>query len=166
VRVGKTAARRARTTGSQTSSFSLLHCVRPSPSWSRSRLKRVRRSATLAESNCNTTAHSLETYGEMLLQRTVVVGGIAVDTSSFDFNDRSSRVTAIETTNITLIILVGCFVGLRLFVRVFMVRKIFLDDSMWPPRSPHCGARSDNACSFDTACECTDHRAGFRMHCR
>ncbi|KAF2676300.1 hypothetical protein K458DRAFT_397033 [Lentithecium fluviatile CBS 122367] len=64
----------------------------------------------------------------MLLQRQVVVGGVPVDTSSFDFTDHSSRIANVEMANITLIVLVGCFVGLRLFVRACLVRKIFLDD--------------------------------------
>lgn len=66
----------------------------------------------------------------MILRRQVVVGGVSIDTSSFDFDDHSSRVADVETANIVLIILVGCFVGLRLIVRSFLVRRIFLDDGM------------------------------------
>ncbi|KAF2011955.1 hypothetical protein BU24DRAFT_352711 [Aaosphaeria arxii CBS 175.79] len=58
----------------------------------------------------------------------VMFGGIVVDTSQFDFNDRSSNVGAVLTANATLIALVGAFVTARIAVRVLMVRKMFLDD--------------------------------------
>jgi hypothetical protein len=87
--------------------------------------------ASHAASNSNKTANTLETYGEMILLRKVVVGGVSVDTSSFDFNDHTSRVASVETSNIVLIVLVGCFVGLRLIVRSLLLRRIFLDDSRW-----------------------------------
>jgi hypothetical protein len=89
--------------------------------------------ASLAASNLHKTANTLETYGEMILPRKVVVGGVSVDTSSFDFSDHTSRVASVDTSNIVLIVLVGCFVGLRLVVRSVLLRKIFLDDSMCRP---------------------------------
>jgi hypothetical protein len=46
----------------------------------------------------------------------------------FDLSDRSSNVEAVWTANISLIALVGLFVGLRIFVRSKMMRKMFLDD--------------------------------------
>lgn len=55
---------------------------------------------------------------------------VPVDLSEFDFSDRSSHVEAVWTANVSLISLVGLFVGLRIFVRSYMMRKIFLDDSM------------------------------------
>ncbi|KAF2195806.1 hypothetical protein K469DRAFT_650000 [Zopfia rhizophila CBS 207.26] len=56
------------------------------------------------------------------------IGGHAVDTSQLNLNDHSSNVGIVRRTNITLIALVGFFVGLRLFVRACIVRNIFLDD--------------------------------------
>ncbi|PSN61477.1 hypothetical protein BS50DRAFT_504244 [Corynespora cassiicola Philippines] len=64
----------------------------------------------------------------MILPREVRVGGVEVDISSFDFSDHSSNVPSVKTANAILIVLVSCFVGLRVFVRLFIVRKIFLDD--------------------------------------
>lgn len=61
---------------------------------------------------------------------TLIVGGVPIDTSHFDFSDHSSAVDVVRTANITLITLVGLFVGLRIFVRYYMVSKIFLDDGM------------------------------------
>lgn len=52
--------------------------------------------------------------------------------SKFDFNDHSSRVSSIKITNILLIILVVFIVGLRLFARAVLVRKIFADDGEHP----------------------------------
>lgn len=60
----------------------------------------------------------------------VMVGGVAVDTSQFDLSDHSSDVGHVRTTNITLITFVGLFVWLRIVVRSFIVRKVFLDDGM------------------------------------
>ena len=61
---------------------------------------------------------------------TVLVGGVPVDTSSFNFNDRSSAVGHVITANAVLISLVGLFVSTRIGVRVLMVRKLFADDCM------------------------------------
>jgi hypothetical protein len=69
----------------------------------------------------------------------VNVGGLSVDTdglsvgvdlSEFDFSDRSSNIEAVWTANVSLISLVGLFVGLRIFVRSYVMRKMFLDDGM------------------------------------
>ncbi|KAH7361092.1 hypothetical protein BKA66DRAFT_213953 [Pyrenochaeta sp. MPI-SDFR-AT-0127] len=65
---------------------------------------------------------------KMASSGTVTVGGIPVDTSELNFNDNSSKVASIKTANITLIVLVVLFVGLRLFVRIRIVRKVFVDD--------------------------------------
>ncbi|KAF2478335.1 uncharacterized protein BDR25DRAFT_276256 [Lindgomyces ingoldianus] len=59
---------------------------------------------------------------------TVIRKRYTVDTSQFDFDDHSSNSRSVRTTNITLIVLVGIFVSLRLFVRICMVRKVFVDD--------------------------------------
>ncbi|KAF2730897.1 hypothetical protein EJ04DRAFT_499707 [Polyplosphaeria fusca] len=59
----------------------------------------------------------------------VSVGGFQVDTSSFDFTNHTSRVWAVRTTNLVLIVLVSAFVALRLFVRVCIVGKVFTDDA-------------------------------------
>jgi hypothetical protein len=67
----------------------------------------------------------------------VSVGGVSfdfgplsvpVDTREFDYSDRSSNVEAVWTANVSLISLVGLFVGLRIFVRSYVMRKIFKDD--------------------------------------
>jgi hypothetical protein len=63
----------------------------------------------------------------------LVVGGVPIDTSHFDFSDHSSNVQSVRTANITLISLVALFVGLRLFVRTYIVRKIFMDDGTDQP---------------------------------
>ncbi|KAF2245009.1 hypothetical protein BU26DRAFT_409406, partial [Trematosphaeria pertusa] len=68
--------------------------------------------------------------GKMLGQREVLIGGIAVDLSSFDFDDHSSRIASVKSANISLIALVGFFVLLRLFVRACIVRKLFADDAL------------------------------------
>ncbi|KAF2786286.1 hypothetical protein K505DRAFT_260196 [Melanomma pulvis-pyrius CBS 109.77] len=60
---------------------------------------------------------------------TVMIGGVPIDLNDLDLNDHSSNVGSVKTANITLIVLVGFFVGLRLFVRAYMVRKIFADDA-------------------------------------
>lgn len=69
----------------------------------------------------------------------VNVGGLSIDTdglsvpvdlSEFDFSDRSSNVEPIWIANVSLISLVGLFVGLRIFVRSYVMHKIFLDDGM------------------------------------
>lgn len=57
-----------------------------------------------------------------------MVGRVPVDTSGFDFSDRSSNVRHVKTANAALITLVGLFVALRILVRAFMVRKLFVDD--------------------------------------
>ncbi|KAF2877998.1 hypothetical protein BDV95DRAFT_633475 [Massariosphaeria phaeospora] len=57
-----------------------------------------------------------------------VVAGVAIDLSEFDFSNQSSNVQRVKTANIALIALVALFVGLRLFVRMRIVRKVFLDD--------------------------------------
>jgi hypothetical protein len=67
---------------------------------------------------------------KMASSGTVTLGGIPVDTSELDFTDDSSKVGRIKTANIALIVLVVLFVGLRLFVRIRIVRKVFVDDSM------------------------------------
>jgi len=59
---------------------------------------------------------------------TVMFAGIPVDVSELNLNFHSSRVASVKTANITLIVLVGFFVALRLFVRLHIVRKIFADD--------------------------------------
>ena len=77
-----------------------------------------------------THTHRNDTFvSTMILPREVRVGGVEVDISSFDFSDHSSNVPSVKTANAILIVLVSCFVGLRVFVRLFIVRKIFLDDS-------------------------------------
>ncbi|KAF2260786.1 hypothetical protein CC78DRAFT_522823 [Lojkania enalia] len=58
----------------------------------------------------------------------VLIGGVSVDTGGFDFSNHASSVGIVRTTNITLIILVALFVGLRLLVRIFVVQKVFVDD--------------------------------------
>lgn len=51
-----------------------------------------------------------------------------VDSKGLDLVDRSSRVAYVYTANATLITLVGTFVGLRIFVRSYFLRRLFLDD--------------------------------------
>jgi hypothetical protein len=68
---------------------------------------------------------------QMSSANTVTFAGIAVDVNELDFDIHSSRVASVKTANITLIVLVGLFVGLRLFVRLHMVRKIFTDDGAY-----------------------------------
>ncbi|ORY16002.1 hypothetical protein BCR34DRAFT_144800 [Clohesyomyces aquaticus] len=58
----------------------------------------------------------------------IIPNGHTFDISQFNFSDHSSNVGSIHSTNITLIVLVGTVVGLRLFVRASLVRKVFLDD--------------------------------------
>ena len=53
---------------------------------------------------------------------------LQVDVSQFDFDDHSSRVDSIKTTNILLIVAVVSIVGLRIFARAVFVRNIFADD--------------------------------------
>jgi len=60
--------------------------------------------------------------------------GVPIDMSEFDFNNSSSNIENVWTVNVTLISLVGLFVGLRIFVRTYIVRKIFLDDGMYYAR--------------------------------
>lgn len=62
-----------------------------------------------------------------------MVGGIPVNLSQLDFNNHSSNVDSVRRANIALITLVGVFVTLRIFVRAYLVRKIFVDDGteMW-----------------------------------
>jgi hypothetical protein len=45
---------------------------------------------------------------------TVMFAGIPVEVSELNLNIHSSRVASVKTANITLIALVGLFVGLRL----------------------------------------------------
>ncbi|KAF2747111.1 hypothetical protein M011DRAFT_403147 [Sporormia fimetaria CBS 119925] len=67
----------------------------------------------------------------------IEIGGVVVDTEKFgfeldtnavDFTDRSSNEDEVWTSNVTLISLVTIFVGLRIFARTYMMRKLFLDD--------------------------------------
>ncbi|CAO2653938.1 Nn.00g106710.m01.CDS01 [Neocucurbitaria sp. VM-36] len=58
----------------------------------------------------------------------LLFGGVEVDISQFDFDDHSSRVDSIKTTNILLIVLVMSIVSLRIFSRAVFVRNIFADD--------------------------------------
>jgi hypothetical protein len=58
----------------------------------------------------------------------VLFGGIEVDISQFDLDDRSSRVSSVKIANIIFIILVILTVSLRIFGRVKYVRHIFADD--------------------------------------
>ncbi|KAF2661768.1 hypothetical protein K491DRAFT_385322 [Lophiostoma macrostomum CBS 122681] len=58
----------------------------------------------------------------------VTVGGMSVDTSKFDLSDHSSRSNAVRSSCIVLIALVAIFVSLRIFVRLYIIRKIFADD--------------------------------------
>ena len=67
-----------------------------------------------------------ETYADSILSFP------QVDTSQFNFDDHSSRVSSIRTTNIVLIVLVVSIVGLRLLARAVFVRKVFADDSAFP----------------------------------
>jgi hypothetical protein len=67
--------------------------------------------------------------------------GVPVDTSDLDFTNSSSNVESVWTANVSLITLVGLFVGLRVFVRSFMMRRIFLDDGM--KLSPETGTIAD-----------------------
>ena len=60
----------------------------------------------------------------------VIIGGVPVNVADIDFDNRTSNVASVRTANITLIVLVSFFVILRLLVRGFMVRKIFVDDGM------------------------------------
>ena len=76
-----------------------------------------------------TSRESLELHNKMLSEREEVVAGISVDTSGFDFSDHSSSVSKVKRANITLIILVGVFVCLRIVVRAYMIRNVFVDDS-------------------------------------
>ena len=62
----------------------------------------------------------------------VEFGGIRVDISQFDFNDTSSRVASVHTSNIVLISLVVSVVSLRLFARARFVKQIFADDGELP----------------------------------
>jgi len=59
---------------------------------------------------------------------TISVGNNLIDISELDFGDHSSHVSHIWRTNVTLIVLVAIFVGLRLLVRIFIVQKVFVDD--------------------------------------
>jgi hypothetical protein len=58
----------------------------------------------------------------------VLFGGIEVDISHFDLDDRASRVSCVKIANIIFIILVVLTVGLRIFARARYVRHIFADD--------------------------------------
>ncbi|KAF2711595.1 hypothetical protein K504DRAFT_224701 [Pleomassaria siparia CBS 279.74] len=57
-----------------------------------------------------------------------MASGINLAGTAMDLRNHHSNVASIKTANISLIILVGLFVGTRLFVRTYMVRKIFADD--------------------------------------
>lgn len=85
---------------------------------------------------------------------TVTIGGFSFDPSEIDFSDHSSRVGTVRSTNITLIILVGVFVFLRLCVRAIIVRKIFLDDGMFAEQDIKMFRKSANGClcSVDFGC--------------
>ncbi|KAF2001363.1 hypothetical protein P154DRAFT_619388 [Amniculicola lignicola CBS 123094] len=57
-----------------------------------------------------------------------LVGSLTIDLSELDLTDRRSNVASVRIANIILITLVGLIVGLRLFVRAYLLRKIFIDD--------------------------------------
>jgi hypothetical protein len=63
----------------------------------------------------------------------VVIGGLRVNVSQFDFSDTSSRVADVRTANIVLISLVVAIVSLRLIARTKFVKRIFADDSESKP---------------------------------
>jgi hypothetical protein len=67
------------------------------------------------------------------------VGGVQLDTDEFgayvkefDFSDHSSNIDYVITANVSLISLVAIFVGLRIFVRSYFLRRLFLDDGVSP----------------------------------
>jgi hypothetical protein len=69
--------------------------------------------------------------GQNLGANVILFGGVEVDLSQIDFNDRTSRVGTVKITNIVLIVLVVSIVTLRLAARAIFVRNIFADDSMY-----------------------------------
>lgn len=75
----------------------------------------------------------------------VVFGGIRVDISQLNFNDHSSRVAAVITTNIIMMVLVVIVVSLRLFARLHYVKQVFTDDSEFIPRRYHLAPTNHGA---------------------